>query len=116
MGVITMAQDTWTFICPEGKEYAIGDIIPMHRAAEGLIFNEMVVRVACPGFPGVVILNDITGEEVTLEPIQPDEGCFFVGPESQAWRWEYARKEIMRYRAFKMYENAKMQNALEDLE
>tara|TARA_Y100000361_G_C10994532_1_gene255976 strand:+ start:262 stop:606 length:345 start_codon:yes stop_codon:yes gene_type:complete len=110
------SQDTWSFICPEGNEYAIGDTIPMHRAAEGLIFNERVVRVPCPGFVGLSIKDSVTGAVIELAPIQPDEGCFFVGPESQAWRWEYARMEIMRTRAFKIHENAMLQNALEDLE
>jgi hypothetical protein len=109
-------QDTWVFVCPDGVEYQIGDTIPMHRAAEGLIFGEEVVRLPCPGFEGISFKDTYTDSVIELPPIEPDEGCFFVGPESQAWRWEYARREIMKSRAFKIYENAMLQKSLEGLD
>ena len=108
-------QDTWVFTCPEGIAYPVGEIIPVYRAAEGLIFGEEVVRMPCPGFSGAVIVNEEQGKEIILEAIQPDDGCFFVGPESQAWRWEFARKEIMKRRAFKVLQNQQMDEALGDM-
>ena len=108
-------QDTWVFTCPEGIAYPVGEIIPVYRAAEGLMFGEEVVRMPCPGCSGAVIVNEEQGKEIILEAIQPDDGCFFVGPESQAWRWEFARKEIMKRRAFKVLQNQQMDEALGDM-
>ena len=109
------SQDTWIFVCPEGNEYQIGERIPVHRAAEGLIFGEEVVRLPCPGFEGLSF-KDEADNLIEIPPIQPDEDCFFVGPESQAWRWEYARRMIMKSRAYKIYENAMLQKSLEGLD
>ena len=105
-------QDTWVFTCPEGIAYPVGEIIPVYRAAEGLIFGEEVVRMPCPGFSGAIIVNEEERKEIVLEAIPADEGCFFVGPESQAWRWEFARREIMKQRAFTVFQNKQMDEAL----
>ena len=122
------SQDTWSFICPEGKEYQIGERIPMHRAAEGVIFGEEVVRVPCPGFKGMRICKDEDGAPHTLEegldrgccvkiePLEADPNVFFVGPESQAWRWEYARVEIMRSKAFHIHEQKSIMAVFASLE
>ena len=121
-------QDTWTFICPEGKEYQIGERIPIHRAAEGLIFGEEVVRVPCPGFSGMRLCKDESGASHTLEqglergcctkiePLDGDPDVFFVGPESQAWRWEFARIEIMRSKAFNLHEQKSIMTVFASLE
>ena len=117
----------WLFVCPEGKTYHVGERIPVHRAAEGIIFNEMVVKVVCPGFEGMRMCKSLDptphsleigtqrGCCVLIDELEGEEDCFFVGPESQAWRWEYARKEIMRNKAFKIHENAKFMEAVKDL-
>ena len=120
-------DDTWVFICPEGNEYEVGDKIPLLRAAEGLIFGEEVVRVPCPGFKGMRICNAKTEKEHTeeeglkrgcctkIDALQPDPNVFFVGPESQAWRWEYARVEIMRVKAFNLHDQKMIIKAFQGL-
>ena len=122
------APNTWIFLCPDGNQYHVGDIIPVHRAAEGMIFGELVVRVMCPGFAGLRMRNSPSGEGHSLEDgiengcctripsIEGDEDCYFVGPESQAWRWEYARKEVMQKRAFQLFDHSKMLETLDMLE
>jgi len=109
------SQDTWVFICPEGKEYDVGDTVPMHRAAEGLIFGEQVVRVPCPGFAGAIIEDEATGKQIELQPLSPDPDCFFVGVESQAWRWEYARRQILFGRAMDAYTASVLEEAAGDM-
>ena len=108
--------DTWEFTCPDGNEYHVGDIIPMHRAAEGIIFGEEVVRIACPGFPGATVINEITGEKIEIPAIPPSKDCFFVGPESQGWRWQYARSAIMHHKAHEAFEQKQLLKALGNLD
>lgn len=99
--------------------YYEGDIIPEYvfDSSGALVFGETCVRLEDAGFNGVVLVNhagrmveieyspSIPNEEIVewvLKPIEPDENVFFIGPESPAWRWFYARRSTLSSRAMSM--------------
>jgi ribosomal protein L37AE/L43A len=78
----------------DGIEYRPGDIIPVRNTREGAYFNEPVIVVHCPGFPGGLI--EANGKEIPLPSIDPTE-AFFVGPASTAWAWQYRQGQYLMH-------------------
>ena len=81
------------WVCPtSGEEYIPGDIIPVRHTVDGAYFNEPVIVVHCPGFPGGIV--ETGGVEVPLPRMEPTQ-AFFVGPASAAWAWQYRQGQYM---------------------
>ena len=76
----------------DGIEYRPGDIIPVRNTPEGAYFNEPVIVVHCPGFPGGLITTD--NGDIPLPRVEPTD-AFFVGPASSAWAWQYRQGQYL---------------------
>ena len=100
----------------DDKEYYEGDVIPSYvfDMSGALVHGEVVVVMKDPAFAGVVLVKHkgekrevehsplIPQEEIiewVLPAIPPDENVFFIGPESPAWRWFYARRATLASRS-----------------
>ena len=116
-----MEEVTWTNP-HDDKKYYEGDIIPAYvfDNSGALVYGESCVRLADPGFAGVVAVNNgneiidveyspkIPAEAIIkwlYQPIEPDENVFFVGPESPGWRWFYARRATLSSKAISKGDN-----------
>ena len=89
-----LAEMMW--MSDDGIEYRPGDIIPVRNTSEGAYFNESIIVVHCPGFPGGLITTD--NGDIPLPRVEPTE-AFFVGPASAAWAWQYRQGQYLMHLA-----------------
>ena len=112
----------------DGKEYEVGETIPVYRTGDGgLVHNSTVVRLEDPGFPGVVEMKDGGRYEYNhgmgvaqvkkwlIPALEPETNWFYLGPSEQGWRMYYARKELAKSKAMEIASfNALLDEADED--
>ena len=107
-----MTNEELVWVHPQtGEEYHEGDVVPWVDLNGLRSFNETIVRVNDPGFAGIAVVRDgphqipMPGDAVDdpdaivgwiVEPREAEEGVCAIGPASQVWRWDYARREASK--------------------
>lgn len=91
----------------DGKEYEIGQTIPLYQQADGgLVGGEKVVLLHDISIPAVGNVQMPNGTVLQLPAIEPDPDWFYIGPSGPGWRVYYARMEIKKDEAIKQAQNS----------
>lgn len=86
------------WVAPDGQEYVPGDCLPVRHTPEGSYYNEDIIVVHCPGFPGGVCEVGPNGEQIRLPRVEPTS-AYYVGPAACAWAWQYRQGQYLLHLA-----------------
>lgn len=91
----------------DGKEYEIGETIPLYQTADGgLVGGEVVVLLLDNLLPALGEVQLPNGTVLQLPAIEPDPDWFYIGPSGPGWRAHTARREIQKDEAIKQAQNS----------